>query len=475
MLLDVIEHVQGSSKVNIDLREFKGIEGQDFKGAKCRKNPVDVRWLSETLCVPAQLTSFNCKVQQFSLLGACPQILGVHGYCNRDGNRKLRQWAVLTSPVSRTFADCKLDQFGLSNKVQMIWDVLSALQWIHFYPHVHVDLSLHNICLPSSGPTQIRLEHEQLVRNDTYPDELQDRLVGLGLLIWKLFATNGCPLDYTASLVKEKIISAGRRVGGGNQAENQRNRILFPIKVHPPSVEKIVYDCWEMKPTCQIYTTIKEQLYSFLLPALPTPPLHLEICVKDLLQKLGADPGSSQEIIKHFLSNLNDGVDCLRCGGNDVVSIEQVADFFEWCGPRAEDVVPSTLKLVRWRYFRARTPRKNVTLELIGQRPKTFLLRLNLGNTEPVYKAPYIISRLGEDKNMLHHPIYISRSRSMLSILFGDVVYSVVRINHESTVEMLQRLVEILFQKNVVIEMEIPTLLEIPYKPSAYDNWPVRY
>eukprot|EP01126_Amoeba_proteus_P025735 TRINITY_DN2559_c0_g1_i14.p1 TRINITY_DN2559_c0_g1~~TRINITY_DN2559_c0_g1_i14.p1 ORF type:complete len:158 (+),score=15.63 TRINITY_DN2559_c0_g1_i14:652-1125(+) len=134
MLLDVIEHVQGSSKVNIDLREFKGIEGQDFKGAKCRKNPVDVRWLSETLCVPAQLTSFNCKVQQFSLLGACPQILGVHGYCNRDGNRKLRQWAVLTSPVSRTFADCKLDQFGLSNKVQMIWDVLSGINFSSPFP-----------------------------------------------------------------------------------------------------------------------------------------------------------------------------------------------------------------------------------------------------------------------------------------------------------------------------------------------------
>eukprot|EP01126_Amoeba_proteus_P025738 TRINITY_DN2559_c0_g1_i7.p1 TRINITY_DN2559_c0_g1~~TRINITY_DN2559_c0_g1_i7.p1 ORF type:complete len:216 (+),score=39.83 TRINITY_DN2559_c0_g1_i7:477-1124(+) len=133
--------------------------------------------------------------------------------------------------------------------------------------------------------------YTKLVRNDTYPDELQDRLVGLGLLIWKLFATNGCPLDYTASLVKEKIISAGRRVGGGNQAENEKNRILFPIKVHP-SVEKIVNDCWEMKPTCQIYTTIKEQLYSFLLPALPTPPFHLEICVQDLLQELGADPGS---------------------------------------------------------------------------------------------------------------------------------------------------------------------------------------
>eukprot|EP01126_Amoeba_proteus_P030851 TRINITY_DN303_c1_g1_i11.p1 TRINITY_DN303_c1_g1~~TRINITY_DN303_c1_g1_i11.p1 ORF type:complete len:392 (-),score=74.46 TRINITY_DN303_c1_g1_i11:131-1306(-) len=371
------------------------------------------------------------------VVGACENILGIQGCCTQnDDETLLSQWAVINAHCVAT--PLNRSQNLWSKKTKILLDVVQALHWCQSHDLIHVDLSPKNIKMTAGGICKLDLGLEQLlVMKKVTSDELRDRVIDFGVLFYWMC---GGTIDEGAKIKR-----------GGGQPD------LGEI---PQDFAEVIEYCWSITSASVIdssfYLQLKDRIllatnnYFFPFTDAIWPSMSLETSLDRLLEDLGATPNLTRDIKRTFF-----GISECDLKQNHVIVPEQYINLLNWCGPDATDIVNDVTTLLSQPYFQGRMSSSDAFAFLNGKPQKTFIIRLNVGGSEPVDKYPYTISVM--ENSVTNYRVVLGSDKTFVQVTIKNHTRTISGYDGESVVSMLMKL---------ILELRRVGLLGNPPKPS---------
>jgi hypothetical protein len=196
-------------------------------------------------------------------------------------------------------------------------------------------------------------------------------------------------------------------------------------------LKEIIVRCWDRNPDFrpsfeQVLPMLEKALIQIYLPSTlcPLAPIfweknfkqlarvHIDVFVPSLIKTLKPVTKKSQTIKEES---------CLKAlleeedGDEKVVSIERFGALLTWFGRMKIDkftILDRVLEVMSSPWFFGMESSQQVErrIAVLQTKPRgTFLVRLNTGERTPIDKAPFTITRVGDDGNVVHTRVYTNK------------------------------------------------------------------
>jgi serine/threonine protein kinase len=329
---------------------------------------------------------------------------------------------------------------SLPKKIQFAIDIAKGMAWLAAQNILHRDLKPANVLLDKNwickicdfGLSQVTKTRKKIQDSDEAPgsvlwmapevllgEKIDEKLdvYAFALVFWEILTRKDLFAEYDdKEIFTEDIARKGIR----------------PLLTEIHSVLKeIIVRCWDRNPDFrpsfeQVLPMLEKALIQIYLPSTlcPLAPIfweknfkqlarvHIDVFVPSLIKTLKPVTKKSQTIKEES---------CLKAlleeedGDEKVVSIERFGALLTWFGRMKIDkftILDRVLEVMSSPWFFGMESSQQVErrIAVLQTKPRgTFLVRLNTGERTPIDKAPFTITRVGDDGKVVHTRVYTNK------------------------------------------------------------------
>uniref|UniRef100_A0A6B2L2V6 Protein kinase domain-containing protein n=1 Tax=Arcella intermedia TaxID=1963864 RepID=A0A6B2L2V6_9EUKA len=332
---------------------------------------------------------------------------------------------------------------SLPKKIQFAIDICKGMAWLAAQNILHRDLKPANVLIDKNwtckicdfGLSQVRKSKEKKIQDhDEAPgsvlwmapevllgEQIDGKLdvYAFALVFWEILTRKELFEEYDDKEVFTEDIA--------------RKGVRPALDGVHPVLQEILVNAWDRNPDKrptfeQLLPKLEKALIKIYLPVELCPnagpfweknfPAKARVPLEDFISKLSGELRSKNEVQAKCLRVLCNEED----GDEKVVSIERFSCILKWFG-RMKDTTTLLERLEQvmqkpW-FFGPEGSQKAEDRLKIHNQVGSFLIRLNMGGGTPIEKAPFSVSRIAEDRKVVHTRIY-SRETGGLMIQPGS-------------------------------------------------------
>jgi len=329
---------------------------------------------------------------------------------------------------------------SVPKKIKFAIDIAKGMAWLAAQNILHRDLKPANVLIDKNwickicdfGLSQVTKTRKKIQDQDEAPgsvlwmapevllgEKIDEKLdvYAFALVFWEILTRK----DLFAEYDDKEIFTQDIAIKGIRPALDD---------IHPV-LKEIIVKCWDRNPDLrpsfeQVLPMLEKALIQIYLPSdlCPLAPAFWEknfkqqarVPIEDFVTKLikTLKPAAKKNQItkeENCLKALLEEED----GDEKVVTIERFGALLNWFGRMKIDkftILDRVIEVMASPWFFAMETSQQVEkrIAILERKPRgTFLVRLNTGERIPIDKAPFTITRVGDDGNVVHTRVYTNK------------------------------------------------------------------